>query len=70
MSHRVQWRRLVVVAFGVCLMLAGSGLASVAHELQGASPLVIDAVAYFLHGVGTLPVLHHIEPLLAAVVGE
>lgn len=51
---------------GLALMFAGSTMATHADEVLRVvhvPHVAWDALAYFLHGLGAIPFVHHVEPL-------
>ena len=62
------------VGVGIVIMLTGSAVAGhahdVAHVLVIVPHFVIDAFAYFAHGVGALPVMVHLEPLVKSLLEQ
>ncbi len=58
---------LCMIAGGV-VMLAASTMATTHQNFVPHN--VWDAVAYFTHGIGAIPILTHIEPLWMLIVAE
>jgi hypothetical protein len=67
LASRHARRHLVGVCVGVGLMLVGSTMATVIEPLL--PRLLWDAIAYFVHGVGAVPLMLHIEPVWLLVLG-
>lgn len=62
--HPKVQRHLVAISLGTTLMLTGSFLATHGENAPHFLPHVVwDALAYFIHGIGSLPILGHIEPM-------
>lgn len=59
--NRKTQRHILGTSLGVCLMLTGSNMAL--HHWEAVPPVVWDALAYGIHGVGSIPVLKHAEAL-------
>jgi len=72
-THPSFRRPLVVMGAGVCLMLGGSTLSVsanfVCHHVVPVPHVVVDAVAYFTHGVGAIPFVRYLEPLVTVLMG-
>jgi hypothetical protein len=71
--HPKTRRHLLGVSLGGTLMLTGSYLATHAHGVSEVVPLphvLIDTIAYFIHGVGSVPLIQHIEPLWAILAAD
>lgn len=70
------WRRMRIsrhslgCGVGVLIMLSGSCLAQHSHEVSNSvvvlDTITIDAFGYFMHALGCLPIVAHIEPLIQA----
>lgn len=63
-------RHVFGITVGTGLMLTGSAMAINAQDVLAIVhvPHVLwDALAYFLHGFGSLPVMAHVEPLWDAL---
>jgi len=66
--HHVTRRYMLGVLIGITIMLIGACMATHAHYFLDFIPIphaVWDAIAYFLHGVGAIPILERVEPLWA-----
>lgn len=64
--HPKSRRPLIAMAVGTALMLAASTISVEAEHISHYIPLphnVIDAFAYWLHGMAALPFARYIEPL-------
>ena len=61
---RILW---FIAGIGICL--AGSTLATTHHPCLEFIPVfLLDGFAYFVHGIGAIPLLKGIEPLWAIIV--
>jgi hypothetical protein len=72
LTHPASHRPFAVVALGVGIMLVGSFIAAnkewfVIH--CGLHHLLFDTLGYFIHGVGSVPVLRYIEPVWSILAG-
>lgn len=61
--HRKTRRHLAGIGLGLSIMLTGSHMAL--HPWDGMAHVLWDALAYGLHGFGSIPILKHAEPLWA-----
>jgi len=57
--HRKTRRHLFGVLLGVGIMTTGSYVAKHAGEIH----IMGDTLGYLIHGIGTVPILRHVEPL-------
>lgn len=63
-KHTLIW---LITGIGICL--AGSTLATAHFECLSWMPLyILDGFAYFIHGVGAIPLLRGFEPLWALII--
>jgi hypothetical protein len=60
-------RHASALGVGVCVMLAGSMVAACAPH-GSLVAILVDACGYFLHGLGAVPFIAHVEPLYSALV--
>lgn len=79
--HLPFWSRLLhsksrkpVVGFsvGVLIMVTGSAIASSvkhAEALPHLATVMVDTFGYLLHGIGSIPIIKHAEPVWALVFG-
>lgn len=67
--HRLARRHVLAVLLGILTMLVGSAFSSLAHHQALVPVAVWDATGYFIHGVGAVPILRHIEPFWIILVG-
>lgn len=71
--HPKSLRAIMAAMLGIGMMMTGSSLAlnaeAVCHWL-GISHVLVDTTAYFVHGMGTLPIFAYIEPLWHILTGE
>lgn len=73
LSHHNARRPLMAIALGVVVMLSGCVVASAKEELChdfGGHHILWDALGYFLHGAGAIPLLRYIEPLWLLLLGS
>ncbi len=73
LTHHNARRPLAASMLGVGVMLTGCVIASSKEELHhtcGGHHILWDAVGYFLHGAGAIPLLRYIEPLWALLLGS
>ena len=54
----IKRHHVVGIGGGIIVMLVGSSIA-----VYGPHHILVDALAYFLHGCGALPTAHHVEKL-------
>lgn len=59
-------RHTIGLAAGGGLMLIGSTLAIYGKGIP-APHILIDGLAYFIHGIGAIPFIRHIEPIFDAL---
>lgn len=70
LCHAKARRTVKAIGIGGIVMISASLMASYGHH-QGYMPQPIwDAVAYFMHGVGGVPVVRYFEPAWALILGE
>jgi hypothetical protein len=62
-KHVKMLRHMAAMSLGVSLMVAGSGIAANAHSFPVIHHILVDTVGYFLHGIGCVPFVAHVEPL-------
>lgn len=70
--HPQSRRHLYGIALAVPIMTAGSLLAMNAHTIGHHSfgaTLCLDVLGYMIHGIGTLPIFRHIEPVWSIIIG-
>lgn len=59
-------KHTIGLGIGGGLMLCGSTLAIYGHHVP-APHVLIDGLAYFIHGIGAIPFVRHIEPIFDAL---
>lgn len=70
LRHRASRRHIVGMGLAVVVMCSASTMA-VNGEVQHLLPhFAWDACAYFLHGLGAVPIMKHAEPLWAIIIGD
>ena len=69
-AHRHFHRHVFGVLLGIGVMLLGSHMAAGMQHPHAIPVAIWDALAYFLHGIGTLPIMKHIEPLWLFLIQE
>lgn len=71
--HAKARKHLFRFSLGAAVMSAGAFLASVkagVSEVVGVHEFVVDAVGYFVHGAGMVPVLRYVEPVWLLMLGD
>jgi hypothetical protein len=68
--HRRVRRHMTAILIGVAIMLTGSTMATQADHVQAVPHSVWDALAYLIHGIGSLPILGRFELLWQIIVAE
>ena len=66
--HAVMRRRILAIVGG-CFIMYGSGVMMEFHP-PFVSGLVWETLAFFVHGVGSVPLIKTIEPVWAFVAGS
>lgn len=69
-THHKSRKHLLAGLMGLALMIFGSFMAGLTPTIEAVPHPLWDSVAYFIHGVGCIPILRHIEPLWLIIVGE
>ena len=67
--HKKARRPLKAVFYGCVIMMSASWMASNAEHQTYVPHAVWDAVAYFIHGVGGLPIIGYFDPLWRILLG-
>ena len=70
LTHKVTRRHVIAWLLGIVLMLLGSLVASLSHHTEVLPPVVLEAIGNFLHAVGALPIIRHIEPKWLVLAGS
>lgn len=71
--HPKSRRPLYASCAGVCIMLTASATACEAEHISHAlhmNHVLIDAAAYFFHGVGSIPLIRYFEFFWRVILGD